>query len=60
VGSMLKTPRFPIWLCNINGNCSVLFCTNRQLLSDWKMERVFDLYLYSGQRSQRRPAHLTV
>nr|XP_040125935.1 inactive ubiquitin carboxyl-terminal hydrolase MINDY-4B [Ictidomys tridecemlineatus] len=60
VGSMLKTPRFPIWLCNINGNCSVLFCTNRQLLSDWKMEHVFDLYLYSGQRSQRKPSHLTV
>ncbi|XP_040611138.1 inactive ubiquitin carboxyl-terminal hydrolase MINDY-4B [Mesocricetus auratus] len=60
VGSMLKTPTFPIWLCNINGNYSILFCTNRQLLSDWKMERVFDLHFYSGQPSQKKPAHLTI
>ncbi|XP_029425270.1 inactive ubiquitin carboxyl-terminal hydrolase MINDY-4B [Nannospalax galili] len=60
VGSMLKTPRFPVWLCNINGNYSILFCTNRQLLSDWKMERLFDLHFHSGQPSQKRPVHLTV
>ncbi|XP_051012858.1 inactive ubiquitin carboxyl-terminal hydrolase MINDY-4B [Acomys russatus] len=60
VGSMLKTPTFPIWLCNINGNYSILFCTNRQLLSDWKMERVFDLHFYSGQPSQKKPVHLTI
>ncbi|KAL1777966.1 hypothetical protein HispidOSU_017555 [Sigmodon hispidus] len=60
VGSMLKTPTFPIWLCNIGGNCSILFSTNRQLLSDWKMERVFDLHFYSGQPSQKKPAHLTI
>lgn len=57
---MLKTPTFPIWLCNINGNYSILFCTNRQLLSDWKMERVFDLHFYSGQPSQKKPVHLTI
>ncbi|KAM6160996.1 inactive ubiquitin carboxyl-terminal hydrolase MINDY-4B [Erethizon dorsatum] len=60
VGSMLKTPKFPIWLCNINGNYSILFCTNRQLLSDWKMERLFDLYFYSGQPSQGKPTCLTI
>ncbi|XP_021115007.1 inactive ubiquitin carboxyl-terminal hydrolase MINDY-4B [Heterocephalus glaber] len=60
VGSMLKTPKFPIWLCNINGNYSILFCTNRELLSDWKMEHLFDLYFYSGQPSQGKPAHLTI
>ncbi|XP_013374039.1 PREDICTED: protein FAM188B2 [Chinchilla lanigera] len=60
VGSMLKTPKFPVWLCNINGNYSILFCTNRQLLSDWKMERLFDLYFYSGQPSQRKPVRLTI
>uniref|UniRef100_A0A8D1IFU0 Ubiquitin carboxyl-terminal hydrolase MINDY n=1 Tax=Sus scrofa TaxID=9823 RepID=A0A8D1IFU0_PIG len=60
VGSMLKTPKLPIWLCNINGNYSILFSTNRQLLSDWKMERFFDLYFYSGQPAQSKPAHLTV
>lgn len=60
VGSMLKTPKLPIWLCNINGNYSVLFSTDRQLLSDWKVERLFDLYFYSGQPAQNKPAHLTV
>ncbi|XP_028738006.1 inactive ubiquitin carboxyl-terminal hydrolase MINDY-4B [Peromyscus leucopus] len=60
VGSMLKTPTFPIWLCNISGNYSILFCTNRQLLSDWKMERVFDLHFYSGQPSQKKPVRLTI
>ncbi|XP_030742834.1 inactive ubiquitin carboxyl-terminal hydrolase MINDY-4B [Echinops telfairi] len=60
VGSMLKTPKLPIWLCNINGNYSVLFSTNRQLLSDWKMERLFDLYFYRSQPSQSQPVRLTV
>uniref|UniRef100_A0A2K6P586 MINDY family member 4B n=1 Tax=Rhinopithecus roxellana TaxID=61622 RepID=A0A2K6P586_RHIRO len=60
VGSMLKTPKLPIWLCNINGNYSILFCTNRQLLSDWKMERLFDLYFYSGQPSQKKLVHLII
>ncbi|XP_019604379.2 inactive ubiquitin carboxyl-terminal hydrolase MINDY-4B [Rhinolophus sinicus] len=60
VGSRLKTPKLPIWLCNISGNYSVLFSTNRQLLSDWKMEHLFDLYFYSGQPSQKKPARLTI
>uniref|UniRef100_A0A8C0X0N4 Ubiquitin carboxyl-terminal hydrolase MINDY n=1 Tax=Castor canadensis TaxID=51338 RepID=A0A8C0X0N4_CASCN len=59
-GSMLKTPRYPIWLCNTSGNYSVLFCTNRQLSSDWKVERLFDLHFYSGQPSQKKPVCLTV
>ncbi|XP_036204393.1 inactive ubiquitin carboxyl-terminal hydrolase MINDY-4B [Myotis myotis] len=60
VGSMLKTPKLPIWLCNINGSYSVLFSTNRQLLADWKAERRFDLHLYGGQPFQKKLARLTV
>ncbi|XP_053166839.1 inactive ubiquitin carboxyl-terminal hydrolase MINDY-4B isoform X3 [Hemicordylus capensis] len=60
VGSMLKTPKLPIWLCNINGTYSVLFSTNRLLLSDWKMEHLFDLYLYNGRPSQKTTVHLTI
>ncbi|ELK33874.1 Protein FAM188B2 [Myotis davidii] len=60
VGSMLKTPKLPIWLCNINGSYTVLFSTNRQLLADWKAERRFDLHLYGGQPFQKKPARLTV
>lgn len=57
---MLKTPKLPIWLCNINGSYSVLFSTNKQLLADWKAERRFDLHLYGGQPFQKKPARLTV
>ncbi|XP_051874605.1 inactive ubiquitin carboxyl-terminal hydrolase MINDY-4B [Pristis pectinata] len=60
VGSMLKTPKLPIWLCNINNTFSVLFSTKRQLLSDWKMEHLFDLYFYTGQPSQRKAVTLTI
>ncbi|XP_073530818.1 inactive ubiquitin carboxyl-terminal hydrolase MINDY-4B isoform X2 [Phyllobates terribilis] len=60
VGSMLKTPKYPIWLCNINGTYSVLFGTNTSLLCDWKMEHNFELYFYSGQSTQKKTAHLTV
>ncbi|XP_066477623.1 inactive ubiquitin carboxyl-terminal hydrolase MINDY-4B [Tiliqua scincoides] len=60
VGSMLKTPKLPIWLCSINGTYSVLFSTNRLLLSDWKMEHLFDLYFYNGQPLQKTTVHLTI
>ncbi|KAM7133197.1 inactive ubiquitin carboxyl-terminal hydrolase MINDY-4B [Molossus nigricans] len=60
VGSRLKTPRLPTWLCDVNGSHGVLFSTDRQLLSDWKTERLFDLYFYGGRPSQKKPARLTV
>ncbi|XP_067451832.1 inactive ubiquitin carboxyl-terminal hydrolase MINDY-4B [Thunnus thynnus] len=60
VGSMLKTPRFPVWVCCINSSFSVLFSLNRSLLSDWKMEHLFHLYFYSGQPSQKTTARLTI
>ncbi|XP_055501708.1 inactive ubiquitin carboxyl-terminal hydrolase MINDY-4B [Leucoraja erinacea] len=60
VGSMLKTPKLPIWLCNINSTFSMLFSTKRQLLSDWKMEHLFDLYFYTGQPLQAKAVKLTI
>ncbi|XP_073336261.1 inactive ubiquitin carboxyl-terminal hydrolase MINDY-4B [Pagrus major] len=60
VGSMLKTPRFPVWLCSINNSHSVLFSVNRSLLSDWKMEHLFQLFYYNGQTNQTTTARLTV
>ncbi|XP_039987255.1 inactive ubiquitin carboxyl-terminal hydrolase MINDY-4B, partial [Xiphias gladius] len=60
VGSMLKTPRFPVWVCCINSSYSVLFSLNRSLLSDWKTEHLFHLYYYNGQNSQKTAARLTV
>ncbi|KAI4901370.1 hypothetical protein NFI96_014165 [Prochilodus magdalenae] len=60
VGSMLKTPKLPIWVCNINSTYSVLFSPNRSLLSDWKMEHLFNLYFYNGQPTQSNTAMLTI
>ncbi|KAF5897715.1 inactive ubiquitin carboxyl-terminal hydrolase MINDY-4B [Clarias magur] len=60
VGSMLKTPKLPVWVCNINGTYSVLFSPNRSLLSDWKVEHLFHLYFYNGQPTQGNTAMLTI
>ncbi|NXT69393.1 MIY4B hydrolase, partial [Chaetops frenatus] len=56
----LRTPQLPVWLCSISGKHSVLFGTDRRLLSDWRSERVFHLYFYSGQPEQTQTAHLTI
>ncbi|KAM9318601.1 inactive ubiquitin carboxyl-terminal hydrolase MINDY-4B [Pholidichthys leucotaenia] len=60
VGSMLKTPRFPIWVCCINNSHSVLFSPNHSLLSDWRTEHLFQLYYYNGQSTQKETTTLTV
>ncbi|NXQ93099.1 MIY4B hydrolase, partial [Sagittarius serpentarius] len=56
----LRTPRLPVWLCGVSGRHGVLFGTDSLLLSDWKMERVFHLYFYSGQQEQTTTARLTI
>ncbi|KFR16853.1 Protein FAM188B2, partial [Opisthocomus hoazin] len=48
------------WLCGVARRHGVLFGTDCLLLSDWKSERFFHLYFYSGQRAQTATAHLTV
>ncbi|XP_078785981.1 inactive ubiquitin carboxyl-terminal hydrolase MINDY-4B [Oryzias latipes] len=60
VGSMLKTPRFPVWLCCINSTYSVLFSLTHSLLSNWRTEHQFQLFYYNGQNSQKTTARLTV
>ncbi|XP_038001180.1 inactive ubiquitin carboxyl-terminal hydrolase MINDY-4B [Motacilla alba alba] len=56
----LRTPRLPVWLCSLSGRHGVLFGTDSRLLSDWKCERVFHLYFYSGQQEQTQTARLTI
>uniref|UniRef100_A0A8C3MGI4 Ubiquitin carboxyl-terminal hydrolase MINDY n=1 Tax=Geospiza parvula TaxID=87175 RepID=A0A8C3MGI4_GEOPR len=56
----LRTPWLPVWLCSLSGRHSVLFGTDSRLLSDWKAERIFHLYFYSGQQEQTQNAHLTI
>ncbi|XP_064241136.1 LOW QUALITY PROTEIN: inactive ubiquitin carboxyl-terminal hydrolase MINDY-4B [Passer domesticus] len=54
------TPRLPVWLCSLSGRHGVLFGTDRRLLCDWRSERIFHLYFYSGQQEQTQTAHLTI
>uniref|UniRef100_UPI00398F3F98 probable ubiquitin carboxyl-terminal hydrolase MINDY-4 n=1 Tax=Pristiophorus japonicus TaxID=55135 RepID=UPI00398F3F98 len=60
VGSFLKTPKFPIWVVCSESHFSVLFCLKKELLSDWKCERRFDLYYYDGLANQQDEIRLTI
>lgn len=60
VGCYLKTPKFPIWVICSESHFSVLFCLNKDLLGDWKMERRFDLYYYDGLANQQEEIRLTI
>jgi hypothetical protein len=53
VGSMLKTPRYPIWLCVFGKNSvAILFSTSIDLTNNWRLEQFFNLYFYSGLKKQ--------
>ncbi|KAG9466142.1 hypothetical protein GDO78_017146, partial [Eleutherodactylus coqui] len=60
VGSYLKTPKYPIWVVCSESHFSVLFCLKKELISDWKAERRFDLYYYDGLANQQEEIRLTV
>ncbi|XP_063780397.1 probable ubiquitin carboxyl-terminal hydrolase MINDY-4 [Pseudophryne corroboree] len=60
VGSYLKTPKYPIWVVCSESHFSVLFCLKKELMSDWKAERRFDLYYYDGLANQQEEIRLTV
>uniref|UniRef100_A0A1B6CJA8 Ubiquitin carboxyl-terminal hydrolase MINDY n=1 Tax=Clastoptera arizonana TaxID=38151 RepID=A0A1B6CJA8_9HEMI len=48
VGSFLKTPRHPIWIINSTNHFSLIFSICKQLVSDWRAEKQFQLYHYDG------------
>ncbi|KAL4220105.1 FAM188B2-like [Mactra antiquata] len=52
IGSMLKTPKNPIWLTLINGHYGVLYSNNIDLVSDWRVEHHFTLHYYTGSISK--------
>lgn len=35
VGSMLKTPKFPVWVMKTGERYGVLFSLNKDLVNDW-------------------------
>ncbi|PAA55430.1 hypothetical protein BOX15_Mlig001055g1, partial [Macrostomum lignano] len=60
VGSMLRSPRFPIWLVRRRGQAGLLFSTHSRLMEHWRSETAFHLYYYTGLASQFRPCRLSV
>ncbi|XP_040208165.1 probable ubiquitin carboxyl-terminal hydrolase MINDY-4 isoform X2 [Rana temporaria] len=60
VGSYLKTPKYPIWVVCSESHFSVLFCLKKDLVSDWRAERKFDLYYYDGLANQQEEIRLTI
>ena len=60
VGTYYKTPKFPIWVVCSESHFSVLFCLRKELISDWRVERRFDLFYYDGLANQDEEIRLTV
>lgn len=61
VGVYLKTPQYPIWVVCSESHFSVLFCLQRELLTNEdKGLKVFDLYYYDGLANQQEEIRLTV
>ncbi|CAH1789565.1 unnamed protein product [Owenia fusiformis] len=60
VGTNLKVPKNPIWLICSESHFTTLFCTRKELMSDWKAERRFDLYYYDGLAKQDEEIRLTI
>ncbi|XP_058878256.1 probable ubiquitin carboxyl-terminal hydrolase MINDY-4 isoform X2 [Acipenser ruthenus] len=60
VGSYLKSPKYPIWVICSESHFSVLFCVQKELMNDWRMERRFDLYYYDELANQQEEIRLTV
>ncbi|KAK7482891.1 hypothetical protein BaRGS_00025924 [Batillaria attramentaria] len=60
VGSMLKTPKTPIWVTKVNHMYGLLFSTNLDLVSDWRIECRFTLSYYTGLVSQPKTVTLNV
>jgi ubiquitin carboxyl-terminal hydrolase MINDY-3/4 len=60
VGSYLKTPKYPIWIVNIGKRFSILFCLKINLMNDWKLEKLFDLYYFDASIGQDEQIKLTL
>ncbi|XP_078381817.1 inactive ubiquitin carboxyl-terminal hydrolase MINDY-4B-like [Oculina patagonica] len=56
VGSMLKTPKFPVWVVKTGERYGVLFSLNKDLVNDWKLERRFDLLFCTGSAKRNSAA----
>ena len=41
VGSMLKTPKFPVWVVKTGERYGVLFSLNKELVNDWSVKCLY-------------------
>lgn len=56
VGSMLKTPKFPVWVVKTGERYGVMFSLNKDLVNDWRLERRFDLFHCTGSSKRNSTA----
>jgi hypothetical protein len=60
LGSMLRTPKVPVWLMYLNRRFALIFCTNINLLNNWIYENYFQLHIYSGLKKQEKPCIISI
>lgn len=60
LGSMLRTPKVPVWLMYLNRRFALVFCTNVNLLNNWIYENYFQLHIYSGLKKQEQPCIISI
>ncbi|CAF0762571.1 unnamed protein product [Adineta steineri] len=59
-GSMLRTPKVPVWLVCLNRRYGIMFSTNINLLNNWIYENYFQLHIYTGLKKQEEPCLLSI
>ena len=60
VGTFVKTPKYPVWITCIEDRYSVVFCLNKDLISDWKAEKRFDLIYHDTLAQNDSPVQLMI
>ncbi|CAF0746276.1 unnamed protein product [Rotaria sp. Silwood1] len=60
IGSMLRTPRVPVWLICLNRRYAIVFSTNINLLNNWIYENYFQLHVYSGLKKQEKSCIVSI
>merc|ERR1711916_271027 len=60
VGNNLKNPEYPIWVVVSESHYTVLFSTDRDLLTRWQSQDRFDLFYFDQLAKQDEEIRLTV
>ncbi|UJR33053.1 hypothetical protein I4U23_020512 [Adineta vaga] len=60
IGSMLRTPKVPVWLICLNRRYGIIYSTNINLLNNWIYENYFQLHVYTGLKNQEHSCLLSI